>query len=120
MEMLLVYKNQYPYKTLHTIDCSVGGNARSVDRIGDARIARLDTIRIDYCKRCFGAEHWKHPAWNEMRSLIATAERERIEFRRREQFINDFIEATKVLVDMKNNPLYNEPEVQNRIASGLI
>jgi len=48
-----VSKNQYPYHTLHTDKCGVISRSRYATGLSREHIGRYDTIRVDWCKKCF-------------------------------------------------------------------
>lgn len=55
-------KNQYPYSTLHTDRCGAARRSTRVTVLTDERIGRFDTIRTDWCTRCFPVNHVQNHA----------------------------------------------------------
>ncbi len=48
-----VSKNTYPYRTLHVEGCSHLNRARYQSVLSIEQVRRLDSVRMDYCTRCF-------------------------------------------------------------------
>lgn len=53
-EFAVTHKNQYPYRTLHTINCGRFTRAKWTEVLDENRASRLDLVRMDYCKDCVG------------------------------------------------------------------
>jgi hypothetical protein len=48
-----VSKNTYPYRTLHVEGCSHLARAKYQHDLSIEQVRRLDSVRLDYCTRCF-------------------------------------------------------------------
>jgi hypothetical protein len=108
----IVSKNQYPYQTVHTVDCPQGLRSHYSYLLGEDRIATMDTIRTDWCSRCFGKEYYKSPVWAAMTRIRNEYDKRRSEEAKADRFAREVAALRLALQAREKDPLYADENVR--------